>query len=163
MASYDRKFEVTYPTLDKLSRMPLEVETPGLLNPQGTNPVPLIDGEMVFMGVTGKYIRALVNTAPCWPTIEDRGDYGVQASRKLSVLIGPPSYVANTIVFTPNVNLILGANLMLDPAVNDVTTGSVVRSGLKLWDGGATHLRLGFIIKVPAINRNLLQYISAVC
>ena len=163
MASYDRKFEVIAPTLDRLIRLPLEVETAGLLNPQGTNPVPLIDGEFVSMGVTGKYVRSADVHIPCWPSIEDRGDYGVQASRKLSALIGPVGYIANTIVFTPNANLVLGATLQLDTAVNDATTGSVNRAGLKLWDAGAAHIRLGYIIKVPALNRNLIQYFSTFC
>ncbi len=155
MASYDRKFEVIAPTLDKLTRLPLEVETLGLLNPQGTNPVPLIDGELVALGATGKYIRATNASAPAFFSIEDRGDYGVQASRKLSALIGPPGYIANTIVFDP-ANLVLGSPLMAG-TVNTVATGSVVRRGLILDTGS---LRLGYVIKVPGINRNLLQFIS---
>jgi hypothetical protein len=158
MSSFDRKFEIVLPTLDRLSRMPLEVNDLGLINPQGTSPVPLIDGELVFLSSTGKYIRATDPTVPSFFVIEDRGDYGVQASRKMSAVIGPHGFVANTLVFDPVTVTTLGQALMLG-TVNNAAVGSVNRAGLVAQTG--TNRRLGFVLRLPATNRNLLQFISA--
>lgn len=157
MASFDRKFEIVLPTLDRLSRMPLEVNDLGLINPQGTSPVPLIDGELVFLSSTGKYIRATDPTVPSFFVIEDRGDYGVQASRKMSAVIGPHGFVANTLVFDTAIAT-LGQSLMLG-TVNNSAVGSVNRAGLVPHTG--SNRRLGFVLRLPATNRNLLQFISA--
>jgi hypothetical protein len=157
MASFDRKFEIVYPTLDRLIRMPLEVGDLGLINPQSTVPVPLIDGELVFLNASGKYVRATDATAPAFFVLEDRGDYGVQASRKMSAVVGPTGFVANTIVFDAAIAA-LGQSLMLG-TVNNAAVGSVNRAGLVPHAGA--NRRLGFVLRLPATNKNLLQFMSA--
>ena len=157
MASFDRKFEIILPTLDRLSRMPLEVADLGLINPQGTSPVPLIDGELVFVNSSFKWARATDAAKPSFFVIEDRGDYGVQASRKMSAVVGPTGFVANTIVFDTAIAA-LGQSPMLS-TVNNAPVGSVNPASL-VPPAGANR-RLGFVLRLPATNKNLLQFMSA--
>lgn len=158
MAAYDRKFEIITPSLDRVPRASVEVADAQLLNPLSTSPVALIDGELVTYDATGKLIRASSATVPAFFCIDDRGDYGVQASRKLSFCATPgQGFVANTIVFDPALNS-LGAALM-GGAVNAASVGSLARWGLIAHTG--SNIKLGFVLKLPAINRGLLQFISA--
>lgn len=158
MASYDRKFEIILPTLDRLSRMPLEVADLGLINPQSTSPVPLIDGELVFVDSTFKWARATDAAKPSFFVIEDRGDYGVQASRKMSAITSPGvGFWADTVVFDTALTT-LGAQLMLG-TVNNTLSGSVNRSGLVAHTG--TNIKLGWVTRLAAVNGNRLRFISA--
>jgi len=155
MASYDRKFDVVRPSLDRLVRTPLEVADAALINPQNANAI--IDGEFVTHDANYKFIRATDPALPCFATLEWRGDYGVQASKKLSTLyIG--GYEADTLVFDPT-TLTLGSPLMLG-TVNTAATGSVNRSGIVDHDAVATKLVLGYVTRLPATNGNRLRFLQ---
>ena len=154
MASYDRKFEIVRPSLDRLNRHPLEVSDTRLLDPTNGSVVPLIDGELVQITSENKYRRASVNTEVSFFCIEDRGDYGVQASRKLSAIMGP-TFLADTIVYDTAL-LTLGAALQMG-AVNNSLSGSVARAGL-VASGG--QLIIGYVMRLAATNGGRLQFIQ---
>lgn len=154
MASYDRKFEIVRPSLDRLSRHPLEVADVRLLNPTATAVVPLIDGELVQTNSENKWVRAATVAAPSFFVIEDRGDYGVQASRKLAALMGP-TFLADTIVYDTALNT-LHAAVQLG-TVNNSLSGSLARAGLVASAGG---LVIGYIMRLPATNGGRLQFIQ---
>lgn len=155
MASYDRKFEVVQPTLDRLVRKPLEVADVRLLDPTNTAVVPLIDGELVFMDSTYKWARASNAAHPSFFAIEDRGDTGVQASRKLSAIMGGGAFEADTIVYATALTT-LGAAVQLG-TVNNTLSGSVNRAGLVASAGG---LILGYVTKVAANNGSRLRILQ---
>lgn len=158
MASYDRKFQILFPSLDRVVRQNLEVSDLGLINPTGTSPVPLIDGELVIMDANNKWVRATDPALPSFHVIEDRGDYGVQASRKMAVCASPgQNFQAETIVFDTALAT-LGQALMLG-TVNNTAVGSVNRAGLVARTG--SNIKLGFVLRLPSGNRNLLTFISA--
>jgi hypothetical protein len=152
MASYDRKFEVIKPDLSMLYRDSIEVADTAILNPESTSPPALIDGEMMQINASGQLIRAANVTQLCFAAMEDRGDYGVQASRKVSILrIG--GYVANTAVFNAGLTT-LGA-----PVMNgDVTVGSLTRRGLVAWSTTPGDLIVGYVMKLAANNGGLLRF-----
>lgn len=155
MSSFDRKFEIIQPTLDRLTRKPLEVANQGLLNPQGVAPVPLIDGELVQVTATYKWDRASDASKPSFFSIEDRGDYGVQASRKLSVVMGP-TFEADTVVFDTVGIVTLGMAVQMG-VVNNALSGSLARAGLVASAGG---IILGYVLRLPASNGNRLRFIQ---
>lgn len=155
MASFDRQFEVVRPSLDKLTRANLEVADTRILDPQSTSPLALIDGE--FMQEDGNYkmIRTIDGGGsvdrPSYATIEWRGDYGVQASRKLAILrVG--GYEADTLVFNSGLTT-LGAAVQ----VGSVTLGGGARSGLVASAGGFI---IGYITRVAASNGGRLRFLQ---
>ncbi len=151
MADFDRQFEVVAPDLSMLYRKPLEVADLGLLDPNSTSPVPLIDGEFVQLNAAYKYIRATDTAQLSYATIEDRGDYGVQASRKLSALfIG--GYEADTVVFDAGLTT-LGAAVMH----GDVTVGAATRRGLVAWTA-APNIIIGYVTRTAATNGGRLRF-----
>lgn len=153
MASYDRKFEVLFPSLDRLVRRPLTVADAGLVNPTGTSPVPLIDGEFVQINADEKYARATSTTQLAYACIEWRGAYEVQSSKKMSALaVG--GYIADTIVFDTALT-VLGAPVMIG-TVNNAAVGSVNRAGLIAHT--STNLVIGYVIKLAASNGGLLRF-----
>ena len=150
MASYDRQFEVVAPDLSMLFRKPLEVADTGLLDPTSTSPVSLIDGEFVQINASYKWARASDLTQLSYVSIEDRGDFGVQASRKLSVLfIG--GYEADTIVFDAGLTT-LGAPVMH----GNVTIGGLTRRGLIAQT--STNLVIGYVTRTAATNGGRLRF-----
>lgn len=154
MASFDRQFEVVRPTLDRLTRQALEVADVRLLDPHNTDVVPLIDGEFAQEDATYKWVRATDAARPSHAVLEWRGDTGVQASRKLSVLrLG--GYEADTIVFDAALTT-LGAALGLG-TVNNAAVGSVARAGLIAVGG---NLRIGFITRTAATNGGRLRFLQ---
>lgn len=153
MASYDRKFHVVTPSWEKLTRRSLDVADPRLLNPVETSVVPFIDGELVQRDATDKFIRAANEDAPSYFIIDERGDYGVQGSRKLSVMY-MGAFEADTIVFAP-AGLVLHTALKVG-TVNNASVGSVNRAGLVAQ--GGTGLILGYVTRLPAINKGLLRF-----
>jgi len=154
MASFDRQFEVVRPSLDKLTRMSLEVNDLGLLDPTGTSPVPLIDGEFVQEDANYQFGRASDADRLSSVVIDWRGDYGIQAGRKLSVIrLG--SYEADTLVFDAALTT-LGAPVQLG-TVNNAAVGSVNRAGLI---AAAAGLVIGYISRVAATNGNRLRYVQ---
>jgi hypothetical protein len=155
MASYDRKFEIVQPTLDRLTRKPLEVADVRLLDPHNLAVVPLIDGELVQVNATYKWARAADAAAPSFFTLEDRGDTGVQASRKLSAIMGGGAFECDTIVY--NTGLVtLGAAVQLG-TVNNSLSGSVNRAGLVASAGG---LVLGYVMRTAATNGGRLRILQ---
>jgi hypothetical protein len=148
--SVDRKFEVINPSsLDKLTRKSIEVGSLGLISPLGVTPVPLVDGELVQM-VQGKLVRATDATKPSFFALEDRGDLGVQVSRKLSIIAGGGNFWANTVLFDPTLTT-EGVALKL----GTVTIEGVARAAL-IAQGGSG-LILGYVAKPAAINSGKLQ------
>lgn len=155
MASFDRQFEVIMPSLDRLVRKPLEVADTRLLDPTNSAVVPLIDGELVQVNASYQWARGSSTSSPAHFTIEDRGDYGVQASRKLSaILLG--GFEADTVVFDSGVTT-LGAPLMLG-TVNDALSGSVNRAGLIAHT--STNVVIGYVMRPHASNNNKLRFLQ---
>lgn len=153
MASYDRKFHIETPSWEKITRRTLDVADPRLLNPVETAVVPFIDGELVQHDANFKFVRALNADAPSYFVIDERGDYGVQGSRKLSVAyLG--AFIADTIVFNP-AGITLNSPVKLG-TVNNADIGSVNRSGLIAQAG--TNLIVGYAIRLPGANRGLLRF-----
>lgn len=155
MASYDRQFEVIMPSLDRLVRKPLEVADAGLLDPTGTSPVPLIDGELVQVNASYQWARGTTTTSPSHFTIEDRGDYGVQASKKLSAILAG-GFEADTVVFDTAVTT-LGAALMAGN-VSNALSGSVTRRGLVAHT--STNVVIGYVMRPHASNNNKLRFLQ---
>lgn len=155
MASYDRKFEVIQPTLDRLVRKPLEVADLRLLDPTNVAVVPLIPGELVQLDSTYKWVRASAAASPSFFSVEDRGDYGVQASRKLSAIMGGGAFECDTIVYNTGLTTV-GAAVQLG-TVNNSLSGSVNRAGLVASAGG---LVLGYVTRPAAVNNGLLRILQ---
>lgn len=155
MASYDRKFEVIQPTLDRLVRKTLEVDDLRLLDPNSSAVVPLIQGELMQLTATYKFARASNAAAPSFFSIEDRGDLGPQASRKLSVIMGGGAFECDTIVFNTGLTTI-GAAVQMG-TVNNALSGSLARSGLVASSGGVI---LGFVTRTAALNGGLLRVLQ---
>jgi hypothetical protein len=154
MASFDRQFEVVRPSLDKLTRMSLEVADTRLLDPNETAVVPFIDGEFAQVDANYQWVRAADAARPSSAIIEWRGDYGVQAARKLSVL-RCGGYEADTIVFDAALTT-LGAGLGLG-TVNNAAVGSVNRAGLIAVGG---NLIIGYVTRVAANNGGRLRFLQ---
>jgi hypothetical protein len=147
--SVDRKFEVLRPTLDRLVRASIEVGNLGLINPVGASPIPLVDGELLQM-VGGKWVRATDAALPSFFNLEDRGDAGIQATRKMSAIVGGGAFWINTVLFnagltTEGVAVKLGS----------VTIEGVARAGLVAH--GGTGLIIGYVMKPAALNQGRLQ------
>jgi hypothetical protein len=153
MASYDRQFEIVTPSWEKLTRRSLDVADPRILNPVETAVVPIIDGELVQRDATDKFIRGANEDAPSYFVIDERGDYGVQGSRKLSVLY-MGAFEADSIVFAP-AGLALHTAVKLG-TVNNAASGSVNRAGLVAH--GGTGLVLGYVTRLPTINGGRLRF-----
>lgn len=154
MASYDNQFEVISPDLSVLHRFPLEVADKRLLDPTNEAVVPLIDGEFLQPNASFKWARAGADTWPAFACIETRGDYGVQASGKASVLMHG-GYMADTIVFDPSVTT-LGAALSTG-TVSSAAVGGVNRTGLVAATSGIT---IGYVMRVAANNGGRLRFIQ---
>lgn len=148
--SVDRKFEVVRPTLDRLNRAPLDINNVALLNPNSVSPLALVDGELVAMVAGGKLDRASDGTVPSFFSIDDRGDATVQATRKLTVIMGGGSFLCNTVIFDSSLGT-RGAKLQQ----GTVTVESLSRSGLIAQSGSG--LILGYVMKLPSENSGKLQ------
>ncbi len=155
MASFDRQFEVIAPDLTRLVRKTLEVADTGLLDPTGSSPVPLIDGELVQVNADYKWARGSTVTSPSHFVIDERGDYGVQASKKLSVILAG-GFEADTVVFDTAVTT-LGAPLMAG-AVNNALSGSLARRGLIAHT--STNVVIGYVMRPHASNNNKLRFLQ---
>ena len=155
MATFDRKFAVVQPTLDRLVRKPLEVTDTRLLDPTNGSVVPLIDGELVQLTSDYKWNRGSDTSKPAFFTIEDRGDYGVQASRKLSAIMGGGAFECDTIVFDTALTT-LGAAVEAG-AVNNSLSGSVARWGLVAHSAG---IIIGYITRPALGNNGLLRILQ---
>jgi hypothetical protein len=150
MASFDRKFEIIAPDLAMITRMPLEVADRRLVDPTNTDVVPLIDGEFVQLNTTNQFRRADNLTHLSYALLEERGDYGVQASRKLAVaFIG--GYIADTIVFDSGLTT-LGAPVMH----GNLTIGGSTRRGLVAHT--STNLVIGYVLRTASSNGGRLRF-----
>lgn len=151
MPNYSSKFEVVRPSLDQLIRAALPVTDPGLLDPQGTSPIPLLPGEFVEDAAGGKYDRASTITTLSYALIEDQGDYGVQASKKLSALRGG-TYEADTYIFNAGLTT-LGAAV----EIGTVAVDGINHTGLV---ANTTGLVIGYVTKVAADNGGRLRFLQ---
>lgn len=147
--SADRKFSVDAPSLDRLVIRALEVSNPLLVSPLSTSPLCLMDGELVQMS-TGKMIRGVDATAPNFFCIDDRGDYGVQASKRLSCIMGGGNFICSTAIF--NSGLTSDSTAVMAGAV---TIDAQSRWGLIAQTG--TNIVMGYVLKPAAINGGRLQ------
>lgn len=147
--SVDRKFEVLRPTLDRLVRASIEVGQLGLVNPINVSPVALVDGELLQMAA-GKWVRATNDALPAFFNLEDRGDIGVQATRKMSAIVGGGAFWINTPLFNPALTT-EGAAVKL----GSVTIEGAPRAAL-IAQGG-TGLIIGYVMKVAGNNGGRLQ------
>lgn len=149
MSSYDRQFEVVKPGLDALIREPLTVTSLGLIDPTGTSPVPLIDGELVQHTTTRKWDRASDATAPSFFVCDERGMTDVRVSRKLTAILGGPSFSVRTIVYDTALTTLYAK--VGQGTVSNSLSGSVSRKGLV---AASTNWVLGVIIGLPAVVGN---------
>ena len=147
--SVDRKFEVLRPTLDRLVRASIEVGQLGLVNPIGVSPVPLVDGELLQM-VGGKWVRATNDALPAFFNLEDRGDLGPQATRKLAAIVGGGAFWINTVLFAPALTT-EGVAVKL----GSVTIEGIPRAALVPHAG--TGLIVGYVMKPAVLNAGRLQ------
>jgi hypothetical protein len=147
--SVDRKFEVLRPTLDRLVRASIEIGQLGLVNPLGTSPIPLVDGELLAM-VGGKWTRATDATLPAFFNLEDRGDVQTQATRKMSAIVGGGAFWINTVLFNAGLTT-EGTPVKL----GSVTIEGVARAGL-IAQGGSGII-IGYVMKPAALNGGRLQ------
>lgn len=147
--SVDRKFEVLRPTLDRLVRASIEIGQLGLVNPLGVSPIPLVDGELLQM-VGGKWVRATAVDQPAFFNLEDRGDVGPQATRKMSAIVGGGAFWINTVLFNAALTT-EGAPVKL----GSVTIEGVARAGLVAQ--GGTGLIIGYVMRPAALNGGRLQ------
>jgi hypothetical protein len=148
----DRKFEIVRPTLDRLVRVPLEVANTALLNPNSTSPLALCDGELVQLDSSYKWARASDAAKPSFFVIDDRGDTGVQAARKLTAVMAGGSFLANTVFFNSGLTTV-GTAVMY----GDVTVESQTRAGLIAHTG--SNVIIGYVTKLAAVNNSKLQFI----
>ena len=157
MATFDRQFEILHPTLDRLSPVNLEVADTGLLDPTSTSPVPLVDGELVQHDSNYQFVRGVTaNFAqPSFFMIEWRGDFGVQASRKVAAIKGGGGFEADTLIFDSAVAA-LGAALEM-ATVTEAVFGNVARAALRTFTSG---LVLGFVTRLAATNGGRLRFIQ---
>lgn len=155
MSYYNKSFEVIAPSLDNLQRRALPVSNVGFVTPGTASPNhPLIAGEFVADVAGGKYARATDATKLFYPVIEDYGDFGVQASKKISA-IRFGSFEADTTVFDPAV-VTLGAAL----TIGTVSIGGVNRAALVAYPGSpAGELVAGYVTKIAADNGGRLRFI----
>lgn len=152
MAAYDRKFEIVKPDLEYLITETRQPSVPGLTIPDGTSPVPLIDGELVQFNASGQFARGSDAAAPAYFVIDERGAPVVRASRKLTAVMGGSSFWCRTLVYDTALTTLharVGGG-----AVNNSLTGSVARWGLVAAGGNWV---MGVIIEVAsAANGNRL-------
>lgn len=155
MASYDRKFEITRPTLDRLVRDAGRViANAQLLDP--TYSLSIVDGEFMQLDSTGKIIRSADASKPSFACIDDRGDTGIQVTKRLTLLMGG-SYQAKTRIYA---DALAGAafGTALDiGTVNSAQSGSVNRTGLVAHTSGLIH---GYVLKSPVDATGLLEFIQ---
>lgn len=154
MTVVDRKFAVLHPTLDRLCRPALKIDNTALLNPNSTSPLALVDGELCQLTATGTVTRATDEAKPSWFCIDDRGDTGVQAARKLTLIMAGGAFIANTVLFNSGLTTV-GAKVMFGSVTIDVAG----RAGLIAHTG--SNVVVGYVLKVAAANGGLLQIVSA--
>ncbi len=152
MASYDRQFEILNPSLDRLIRRNYEVNVATLVDP--SNAGCLLDGELCQLS-NGKIIRATDPDKISFACLEERGDYGIQASKRPALVMG--QYIAQTIIFVSTGLSAFGVKMKM----GSVTLGGNVKSGLVLHD--STHTVVGYVMKpaTAGVNGGRLEYLSA--
>lgn len=151
MATYDRKFEILTP-LDKLNTRDLEVAQAGLLDPNSTSPLALIDGELLELTSTGKAFQRSTSTElPAWFCFAWRGATEHQVSRK-TVVIWHGSFEADTLVFD-GTSVVVGSPLMS----GNVTLGGT-RRGLILRT--STNTVIGYALRLAANNGGRLRFMQ---
>lgn len=155
MASFDRQFDILHPTIDRLDMQDLEVADTDLLDPTSITPVPLIDGELVQIDTNFKFIRGTTAlfAQPSFFAVEWRGDYGVQASRKIAVVMSG-GFWADTIVWASAPTL--GDRLEM-ATISDARFGSVNRAGLQVFTSGAV---IGYAVRLGANNGGKLRFVQ---
>lgn len=151
MATYDRKFEIVKPDLSALIREALPPSAAGLIDPLGTSPVPLIDGELVQHNTSYQWARGTDAAAPSFFVLDDRGDPGILAARKLTAILGGPSFVCKTLVYDTALTTLYAK--VGGGAVNNSLTGSLARWGLVAAGG---NWPLGVILKAASSADNRL-------
>lgn len=147
--SADRKFEVLRPDLTRLVRTSLEAGALGLINPYSNSPNALVDGELLQI-VGGKWVRGTNADVPAFFNLEDRGDVGVQGSRKLSAITGGGAFWINTVLFSPSIT-----TEWTPLKLGSVTIDSIARAGLVPQAG--TGLIIGYAARLPGNNGGRLQ------
>lgn len=140
-------FRLTSP-VERIERRDLPLADRTLLNPNGANP--LLDGEFVEWDNNKKAVRAGGDKL-AFVVFAERGRYDTQAIGKVPVLY-MGTYEADTLIFD-GTGLTAGAALMID----DVTIGSLTKSGLKLHIGGA-ELVVGYVTRLPTVNGQKLRF-----
>lgn len=155
MADFDRRFEIIHPTMDRLDMQDLEAADPDILKPDSTSPVALIDGELVQVDANFKYVRGTTaNFAqPSFFAVEWRGDYGVQASRKLAACVAG-GFWADTIVWDGAITL--GERLEM-ATITNARFGGVARAGLRAFTAGAV---MGYAMRLPGSNGGRLRFVQ---
>lgn len=157
MAAYDHKFEIIQPDWGQLIRFSCTVADPTLLNPTNSNA--FIDGEFMQLNNVGKLIRGATDTKPSFPLIDDRGDTGVQAHKKPTIILGPRGYRAKTVVYADALAGVAFGTYLETATVNISRLGGVARWGLQAYTSKLKH---GIVLKAPAVagNNAPLEYLD---
>lgn len=126
---------------------PVAVKT----NVDPTQANPFLDGEFYFVNDDYKLVRASAGSVG-WVGFSERGRMDVQASGKMTVIMGP-TYEADTLVMT-STSIVTGSPLKL----GSVTYQGQSRIGLVVQGGTGTII--GYATRIPSHNGNKLRFIQ---
>lgn len=120
-------------------------------NVDPTQANPYLDGEFYFVDASYKLVRATAASVG-WVGYSERGRMDVQASGKMTVVIGP-TYEADTLIMTAS-GITLGGALK----IGSVTYQGQSRIGLV--NQGGSGVIIGYCTRTPAANGNKLRFIQ---
>lgn len=120
-------------------------------NVDPTQANPFLDGEFYFVDNSYKLVRASAGSVG-WVGFSERGRLDVQASGKMTVIVGP-TYEADTLIMNAS-----GITLGSAVKIGSVTYQSQSRIGLVAH--GGTGVVIGYCTRVPSANGNKLRFMQ---
>ena len=134
--------------LQGLIRRDFSVANKTYIDPTQANPY--LDGEFYFVDGNYKLVRATTGGVG-WVGFSERGRMDVQASGKMTVLMGP-TYEADTLIMLAT-SITLGSALK----IGQVSYQGQNRQGLVAHDTGVV---IGYATKLPANNGGKLRFVQ---
>lgn len=136
-----------------LTRRDFSLVDTTLLNPNNANPLEM--GEWMMLDSSQYKLIRSDGSLPSWVSFVERGRSDTQAIGKMTVLfLG--TYEAETLIYTAT-DLVVGTPLR----VQDVTYGSLTKSGLVKWTSGDTEHIIGYVMQVQS--GSYLRFIQTFC
>lgn len=135
--------------LQGLLRRDFPVAVKSNIDPTQANP--FLDGEWYYVNDSYQLVRASAGSVG-WVGFSERGRFDVQASGKMTVIMGP-TYEADTLVMT-STSIVTGSPLKLGA----VTYGGQSRIGLVVQ--GGTGVIIGYATRIPANNGLKLRFVQ---